>query len=60
MAHLQVIIIILTGERHSRSVLHLLPVYLQKLLVYLGSRGRKSRGGDKFLIGLVGTKRMTA
>lgn len=52
---LQIIIVILAGQGHGRSLVHLLPVLLEKRLVDLGRGGSKSGSGDEFL-GLLDTE----
>lgn len=46
---LQVVILVLAGQRHGRSLLHFLGVLSKERLVDLGSGGCKSGGSNEFL-----------
>ncbi len=49
LSHLQVIVIILAGERHGSGLLHLLAVLLNEGFVDLGRGRSEGRGGHEFL-----------
>lgn len=50
---LQVVVLVLAGQRHGRGLLHLLGVLGKERLVDLGSGGCKSGGSNEFLYWLV-------
>ena len=49
LSRLQVIIILLTRQRHGSSLVHLLPVLLEESLIDNGGGRGKSRGSDELL-----------
>lgn len=48
-SRLQVLLVVLAGERHGGGLGHLLPVLLEESLVDLGLGGRESGSSDKLL-----------
>lgn len=48
-SRLEVVIVLVVGQRHAGSGVHLLPVLLEQSLVNLGGGGSQSGGSDEFL-----------